>query len=274
MKKSLYYRTVLTRKYRLRDAILMWTLNFAGLVRPLIEVFTRTNFGERYLRFSVCLSSALFFCFLPFMAAAFKAFLAAFFRMGSDMGMGDNLQLVGSSMWKNIKDHYLTWYLFFAVFLYFSWKQRKYTRRSRSLFDFSKFSISSGDIHPVFFREDLPVIGKADLRTIECYLEPLPFFVGGLLLMLLGQAIGNLLVFASVMYCLGYIAAYRRGDNFILDKIDEIISNEELADSFMNDDQQVNKRGFKFTGTKPEDPEARRKLLPLLLQEDDAVDAG
>ena len=273
MKKSLYYRTQLSRKHRGRDAILNWTLNFAGLVRPLIEVFTRSNFGERYLRFSVCLSTALFFCFLPFLAAALKAFLAAYFRMESQMGMGENLQLAGSSMWENIRDQYLTWYLFFAVFLYFSWKQRKYTRRSRSLFDFSKYSISSGEIHPVFFREDLPVIGKATLRTIECYLEPLPFFVGGFLLMLLGQPIGDLLVFASVMYCLGYMAAYRKGDNYILDKIDEIICNEELANDFMSDEYKSNSRGFKFTGTKPDDAESRRKLLPLLLEEDNSIDA-
>lgn len=68
-------------------------------------------------------------------------------------------------------------------------------------------------------------------------------------------------------------AAYRKCDNYILDKIDEIICNEELANDFMSDEYKSNSRGFKFTGTKPDDVESRRKLLPLLLEEDNSIDA-
>lgn len=273
MKKNLYYRDVISRKNRLRDGLLNWTLNFASLVRPLIEVFTRSNFGERYLRFSTCFRIAAIFCLLPFMIKAFKTFLATSLRIGSEPRFDDNLEPIGSSSWELIRDHYLTWYLFFAVFLYFAWKQRKYTRRNSTLFDFSKYSISSGRIHRYFYDTEFPLIGKANRRTIECYLEPLPFFVGGLLLMLLHQNIGNLLVFSSVMYSLGYMAAYRIGDNFILDKIDEIISNKNLEQVFLYDKDESEANGFSMAGNKPDDLEGRRQLLPLLLGKDDAIDA-
>lgn len=273
MKKNLYYRDVISRKNRLRDGLLNWTLNFASFVRPLIEVFTRSNFGERYLRFSTCFRTAVFFCLLPFMIKALKTFLATSLRIGSEMRFDDNLEPMGSSTWDLIRDHYLTWYLFFAVFLYFSWKQRKYTRRNSTLFDFSKYSISSGRIHRYFYDTEFPVIGKANRRIIECYLEPLPFFVGGLLLMLLQQSIGNLLVFSSIMYSLGYMAAYRIGDNYILDKIDEIISNRNLEKTFLYDKDESETEGFSMTGNKPDDLEARRQLLPLLLGEANSIDA-
>ena len=82
-----------------------------------------------------------------------------------------------------------------------------------------------------------------------------------------------LLIVCSVFYSFGYAGAYHIGDNFVMDKIDEMISNEELEDSFVNDKDPSETRGFRFYGKKPTDPDMRRKVASLMTEDKEVYEA-
>jgi len=122
------------------------------------------------------------------------------------------------------------------------------------------------------FMHRLPIFKtNTDQRLSECYLEPAVFFLAGCLLALIGQALGWLLIFCSICYSISYIAAYDSGDNFVMDKIDEIICNEELENSFIFEAPEEETRGFRFRGRRPDSHEYRHKILPLMMEDDETL---
>lgn len=259
MQKNLYYRNVLRRHNIFLDFVYGIFLGVASWTRLLLEVFTRKNFGERYFR----LSSAVT------VAALLIAYPLILNRILGDVGYdasedGDQIVQRGPSFLKP----YYSWFAFTALFLIASIYRKIEIKRNPSVYNFAKFSLYSGKINPIFF--SVPVGGKKpDIRLVETVIEPLPYFILGVVLFLLHQPLGSLLILTSFFYGMGYVAAYHRGDDFVMDKIDEIISNEELKKSFVDglDDSQT--RGFRFLGHKPDDVEVRRQILPLMTEKED-----
>ena len=72
---------------------------------------------------------------------------------------------------------------------------------------------------------------------------------------------------------MSYISAYIGGDNFVMDKIDEIICNETLETAFVDDGDIEETLGFQFRGSRPNTADMRRKILPLMT-EDEAMEAS
>jgi hypothetical protein len=169
--------------------------------------------------------------------------------------------------------HYLGWYIFIALFLAVSLRHKRDMARNPSVFDFAKFSLASGTIHPLFFKIKLPGI-ETNYRSIECLLEPLPFFIAGVLLALIGQALGWLLIVVSIYYGMGYVAAYHIGDNFVMDKIDEMIVNQKLERAFVDEASEDETLGFRFRGKRPDDREMRKKIMPLMVEDDEVFEAS
>jgi hypothetical protein len=101
--------------------------------------------------------------------------------------------------------------------------------------------------------------------------EPCFFLVIGLVLWLFQQSIGVIIVLSSIAYSISYLGAYHRGDNFIMDNIDELICNEELTSSFIDGLGPDETRGVNYYGRKPIDPEARRKLANNFIEDQDIV---
>ena len=256
MKKNLYYQHTLSR-YSFKEALVNL---FLGLSWPrmILEVFLRKNFGDRYFYLSTAIVVAVFLGLMP----AYVKFILAFFQRRYEE----------FDVWAFLF-HYTTWYLFIAAFLYASFARHKEKRWLPSVFDFERYSRSSGEINPIFFQ--LRLAGKpADIRTVETLLEPSGFFIVSLLLILLGQRLGFLLLGCSVFYSLSYRAAYRFGDNFVMDHIDEMICNEELVAAFVDDVDSRQTRGFRFYGRRPADPDVRRKVAETFWEdEEDAVKA-
>jgi hypothetical protein len=89
----------------------------------------------------------------------------------------------------------------------------------------------------------------------------------------MGQPIGWLLMLCSIIYSLSYRAAYNQGDNFIMDRIDEQICNEESVKSFVDDDSEGGGRGFNFRGRRPANPDARRRVAEMFMEEEEIVEA-
>jgi hypothetical protein len=244
MQKNLYYRTVLRRQNVLKNFFLDGFLNAASYPRLLLEVFVRRNFGERYFNFASAVTVFVLGALIPVILNKTGNFI----RRGYGYSEGSNF-------WTS----YTTWYLFLFAFLYFAWQRRKEVKRNPSVFDFGRFSLYSGDIHPAFL--NVKIAGKVQsTRTIETLIEPGIFLLAGLLLGLLGQQVSWLLVISSLAYRFSYVAAYKHGDNFVMDMIDESILNEELESAFINNEDASNTRGVRFYARKPNSKMLRRKL--------------
>jgi len=254
MKKNLYYKAVFARKNILKEFCLMGFLILISGPRLLLEVFIRKNFGERYFSMfqAVCLSIFLFF--IPIAIAKYHE------------AMGDMSYNAGTIMMRD-----LTWYLFLAAFLYFSYQRQQEIKREPSVFDFARFSLSTGEINDRFYQ--FKIRGKVpDPRTIATVLEPAFFLAIGIVLAILQQKVGVLLIFSSIFYSLGYRGAYYQGDMYIMDKIDEMICNEELSNSFVDDQQPKDTRGFYAYGRRPSNAAFRKQVVDSFFEEEPTSD--
>lgn len=253
MKKNLYYRTVFRRHNVIKEAFLGFFLAFCSWPRLVLEVFLRRNLGERYFSFSSAIIIAVLMAIVPLLTSAFLE------RVGHPLSQTAFL------------GYYTTWYGFIVAFLYQSYQRNEEIKRLPSVYDFERFSLSTGWIHPWFM--NLEFLGKkGDERQIATLLEPGFCFAIGLGLSLLSQPVGSILTFCSIFYSISYLAAYHNGDHFVMDKIDEMIANEELVNSFVEGRTPDETRGFSFYGRKPADPDLRRQLVDtFMVDEDDVV---
>lgn len=247
MKTNPYYRSTIRRENIFVTYILSFFDMFASYGRLPIEVFTRKSFGQRYFRLSSALTVASILALFP-LSTKLLGYLFPF------------ISEVGAAIFPS----FTLWYIFLAVFVYFSVRHYLDIKKEASVTNFKRFSLSSGVPDKIFDTIKIPGI-QTNIRTIECLFEPLPFFLGGLLLWIIGQQLGLLLVLSSVIYSLSYLNAYRRGDNFILDKIDEMICNEQLETIFSEAGKtEQDKSGFEFRGLVPTDAAFRKTILPNL----------
>lgn len=241
-KKNLYFRTVLRRQNVLQNFLLDGFLAIASYPRMVIEVFLRRDFGRRYFSLATAITVAVFLILIPLIA---KGVMASAGSRGN------------SQFWES----YASWFIFLAAFLYFAWKRYREVKLYASLFDFSRFSLYSGDIHPIF--RSLRINGrKPRIRTIETLLEPGLFLAAGLFLILLGQKVGILFTVCSLVYAFSYMAAYKNGDNFILDMIDEKILNEETYNGVVEGLDGDRTRGVRFHFDRPRTKAEREELYP------------
>lgn len=254
MKKSIYYKTVFQRKNIVKDFLLRLFLSVASYPRMILEVFIRKNFGERYFSFATAITIFVILLVLP---ALFSYVEFGWYRF---------------EWWDMLKSNKL-WYLFACVFLYVANQRRLEIQRLPSVFDFARFSLSGGAIHPIL--TDLVVEKKRfSIRQIEIFIEPLFFLVIGLFLGLIGQtSLCILLVVCSIIYSLSYSAAYYLGDQFIMDKIDEMIASEEMVNAFVYDRDPSQTRGFHVMGRKPASEDRRRRLWEDMMSDDDDDEA-
>ena len=248
MKKNIYYSTVFKRMNNLKTFIYSLFYNIASWPRLVMEVFLRRDMGERYFNIASALTVFAILALIPFIE---YSFLFRFY-------------------WTVIMENKV-WYLFTGAYLFFSILRTIETRRNPSVFDFGKYSFSTGSIHEFFY--NLTIRGKEpSVRAIEIFYEPLAFFIGGLLLVIFGQSIGLVLLFCSIVYSLSYAAAYHIGDNLVMNIIDEMIVNEATEKWLIQDKDPSSSTGFKFYAHKPSKENLRQKLYDNIVV-DDASDA-
>lgn len=260
MKKNMYYRTVFKRSNWLKEGILNIFLAFCSWPRLMLEVFVRKNMGERYFSFFTAL---VITCLMAALPIAYNEFSNRIRQFTGDAHLGTDMM---DFIWL-----FTTWYAYLAGFLYMSLQRREEIKHLPSVFDFGRFSLSTGYIHPFFL--NMKIGGRTtNVRTIETLLEPGLFAGVGVLLMIMRQPIGTILLVCSLFYSMSYLAAYRRGDHFVMDKIDEMICNEELVNAFVEGRDASETRGVNYYGRRPADPETRRKLADTFV-DDEPVEA-
>ena len=269
MQKNLYYRTTFQRVNLFKRFILSIFEAFSGVARSLLEVFTRKNFGERYFLLSSALWIAFILAIIPVVIVKFlsRAQLPA---EAYDFDSIEPVQQAAQTASASLMPDYLTWYIFIALYVGMAVKHHLDIRRNPSVFDFDHFSLSSGEINPLFLKIKIPFI-QTNFRTIECFFEPAVFFLLGVILWMAGQNLGILLVFTSIAYSFNYMNDYMYGDIFIMDKIDEMIANEEMEDAFVNGLDESQTRGFRIRGKRPKDEDMRRKLLASMVGEEEIL---
>ena len=254
MKKNLYYTGVIQRKKVIRDfSTLVLSILFVW-PRNLLEVFIRKSFGERYFSIVQSFLLALFLFLIPI----------SIDKVSSLYGYKTSLPEI---FLKNI-----TWYIFLGGFIYYCLKRQKEIKREPGVFDFEKFSLSAGIINPYF--RTVKLNGKeVTSRQIATLVEPAFFLVIGIVLTAMMQKVGILLVFSSLGYAGSWYISYLQGDHFIMDKIDQMICNEEMVASFVDGRRPDQTRGFEPFCRRPADDEFRRKVADFMMPEDDFVDA-
>jgi len=252
MEKKTYFQTMYRRRNVIAEALLGFFLGLSSWPRMLIETPIRRNMGERYFSYSGAIMLAVLLGLLPFLI------MEGLERFHGHMSVGKFMGL------------FTTWYAYLAVFVYCAMQRRDEIKRLPGVFDFERFSLSNGEIHPVFRQFELNG-RRFDRREIETLIEPGFFFFIGFGFWIVGQPIGFVLVVSSIFYAFSYIAAYRDGENWLMDKIDERICNEELAHTFK--DGTSPGRGFHFYGRRPVDPDARRRVADMLMHDEETVEA-
>lgn len=270
MKKNHYYRSLHRRENLIKKFFLSLFLFFASGSRLLLEVFIRKNFGERYFKLSAAILLTIQFGLLPLLLV----FLQKQFPSDHDINIADYGFLedespAASSAMASVWAQYITWYIFLAAFLAVSIKHHVDMKKQPSVFNFEKYSLFSGDYQNFVWK--LPFFKATNPRDRECYLEPLFFFIIGIPLVLIDQHIGWVIIICSIFYSVNYISDYEWGDNFIMDMIDEKISNEEMENTFVEDLDPSETRYMEFRGRKPGNKEYRRELLPSMIEDEDVL---
>ncbi|UFH54804.1 hypothetical protein [Spirosoma sp. KNUC1025] len=254
MKKSVYYQVMYRRRNVIKEALLNFALGLSSWPRMIIEVLIRRNQGERYFSASGAVTLTVLLTIAPIVLIEPMRY-----RFG-----GTTVSVFFST--------FLTWYLYLVAFMYYAAQRHEEVKRLPNVFDFARFTKSTGIIHHWF--RNFKFNGRGfDTREIETLLEPGLFFFTGLIMWFSGQPIGFVLLVSSLFYGFSYSAAYHIGDNLLMDKIDEQICNEELVRTFVEDTDPANSRGFAFYGRRPADPDARRRVADMFMAEDEIVEA-
>lgn len=218
------------------EALQNFFLGVSSYPMLLVEVFLRSKMGERYFSLSHAVKLAVLLVLVP-----------TFLHFTSGQDWGDTFK----SFW--------SMYLFAGLFSWFTFKRHKETWRPATEFDFSRFNLSTGEVFP-FLKSVKQVDGSINYRKIEIWLEPLIILAAGILLLLMAQFLmGCLLVITAIIYHQHYDIAYKQGDEFVLDIIDEMIINRDFSRDFIHD--ETSSTGFRTRFTKkPSLKEVREEL--------------
>ncbi|MFM8834925.1 MAG: hypothetical protein ACKOEV_15090 [Cytophagales bacterium] len=253
MKKNLYYRSVYKRTNVYRSfSVFIFSL-VASYPRLTLEVFIRRNMGERYFAFVRSLGWGIVLALIPL-------FLSGSLNPLGRAGYGSSFSF----------ESYWSWYLFVLLYVLFCFIRKIEMQRNPSVFDFGRFSLSTGESLPLFYQVKI-FGGTPDPRTVETILEPLLFLVVGFVLTLFGQSVGWLILVCSILYGLSYHGAYKLGDDYVMDKIDEQIANEETYKAFVEGKEPHLTRGMRFYGRRPVDPEKRRQVADSFIVDSEEV---
>lgn len=254
MKKRMDYTMVFRRRNLIKETLYNLFFALCSWPRLLLEVFTRKRFGERYFSFSGAILMTVVLAFLPPVIAS------GLHMFRQDWGLMKFLWV------------YATWYVFLAGFVYMCLKRREEIRRLPSVFDFARYSLSTGIIDPRFFT--IKIFGRTPtVREVCMILEPGLFFVIGLGLSMLGQALGGLLIQCSIWYALSYKASFYLADEEVMSQIDKIIAQEEWTRSFVEGLDASQTRGFSYMGRRPADREQRQRVADAFMETEETVEA-
>ncbi len=177
--------------------------------RVLIEVFLKSNFGRNYFSFKYALKIWLNLIFFPIGILAVIYFII--FSLGNDpvdISWGTSFSFL-------FKTGFITWYIFSFTFLYFSYKRYRALEKSH-IINFKKLSGYRGDFNDLLTNFIERKLKRSwNFRQMETIYEPMVFGILGALLIVFGEFIGYLLIYAAYKYHVLYKRAFKVGDNHL-----------------------------------------------------------
>lgn len=252
-KKNLYYLTVFKRVNIIKVFILSFFLAIASWPRLILEVFLRRKMGERYFSLASCITLfvLMFFGTNPPKYSSYRGW--------SLPNPIDSIQENPSLS------------LFSLAFLAMGIMRYMEIRREPGVFDFAKFSLYSGDILPFFYNIKINNSEPTRKRIATIY-EPLLGVVVGMLLTFFDSPVGTILIICSIIYSISYFGAHYQGDQFLMDKLDEMMCNEDLTETLVEGTRPEDKRGVEFFGTTPDNKQFRKVLADTMMESEPATD--
>jgi hypothetical protein len=245
MKKNAYYTVLYGEPAAINKKLGAWVSVILSWPKSVLDVFLRRNMGERYFTLfkSILIFAALWF---------FPDLIETVYRT----------EMISST----------SYYMFLVLYAIMAVVRYREIRREPSVFDFAKFSLSRGIPHGFFLR--IKILGRPlSQRSIEVYAEPLLCFVVGVLLIVLQQGpLGALIILCSISYFMCNMISAIHGDHFIMDKIDEILLNQDLNETFIQG-KEVSPRHVPFFSRKPSTEDLRKNFIDHLNNDDDDDDA-
>lgn len=264
MRTNPYFTIRHGRPNYLKGGIFRLLSFFDSYARLLLEVFIRRNFGQRYFSIVSAWTVALVLAAWPFLMLQMDNMPNLKFQRF--MHNPTDPEAATATMFPQ----YLCWYIFLAWFIWESYKRNKEIKKNlEEATDFT-YSLYQGDVNDHFWSISIPGI-KTDIRVIECYLEPALFFIAGLFLHVIGQKLGGLLIIASISYAATYMYDYFWGDHFFLNYIDEMLCNEETERVLIDNAPASKTRGVEMRGKLPDSMDVRRKIVSLMMDEDQVL---
>ena len=242
MKKNLYY-TMVFKNSALDNKAVNILLQFLELPKVILLPFLRKDMGERYFSLLLALFMAgILYTIAPYMQKS---------------GMANISHL----------------YTFITIFVIVSIIRFLQIRQAPSVFDFAKFSYSPGDPYPFF--KKIKIMGKPlSNRVIDIFVEPAFVLLLGLLITIIFTSpVGVLLMVCAVCYSVSNLLKARLGDHYIMDRIDEIICNEELSSSFSKGEEMSPRKIPLSYPKRPTNNELRNNIADLFKDDDDGDDA-
>lgn len=252
-KRNLYYLTIFKRVNVMKAFILTFFLLIASWPRLILEIFLRRRMGQRYMSLASCVTL--------FVLMFFGTNLPHYSPYG-----GWSFPHLTESFDRNPSLS-----IFAIAFLAMSIMRYLEIRREPGVFDFAKFSLYSGDILPIFYKIEINGIAPTR-KLIATIYELLAGILVGVILTTFDSPVGALLIVCSVIYSLSYFGAHYQGDQFLMDKIDEMLCNEDLTETLVNGKRPEDGRGVEFFGTVPENKGFRRVLADSMTENERPAD--
>ncbi|WP_345948866.1 hypothetical protein ABDD95_18640 [Mucilaginibacter sp. PAMB04274] len=252
-KHNSYYQIVFQRTNLIKLYLLSFFLGISSWPRIILEVFLRRGMGQRYMSLMTCIT----------------LFVLMFF--------GTNVPHYSTySGWSfpSVADSFGTHpseAIFALVFLAMGIMRYRETMSEPGVFEFAKFSHYSGDILPFYYNIKLFGI-EPGRRLISTVYEPLTGIAVGAILNLFDSPVGPLLIVCSIIYSLSYFGAHYLGDQYLMDRIDEIMCSEDLGKTLAEGMRPEDGRGVEFFGTVPPDKQFRRVLADSMIENEPATD--
>lgn len=163
------------------------------------------------------------------------------------------------------------WVAFYISYIALLYIRRGEAIKSRTSSESARFSYSDGDSLVVAWLKSKNI--NLSVRSIEIYIEPLLFISIGLLLHFIGSTLGIPIIVCGLFYSYSFMYAYQIGDDFVLDKMDEMIVNKNLKEVFCSEDSDLTINGFRYRGIKPFSPEEREEISNNLFSDEDDPNA-
>lgn len=263
MKKTLFFHSSTKRAVAIRSTIVSFCLGMGSYPRLLLEVFIRKNFGHRYFTFADALILSVTVSIIPIFS--FLKYKLLLFIYTSRFNTNQEMPFFS---WVDFTRNYLLWYAFVGYFLWVSYQRKKEIKVNISEFDFTRYSLYSGDFHPKLVKIKVPFYKQTTIRQTQIFVEPAPFFAIGIVLIIFGQPLGWLLFICSIVYSCFYTGAFAIGDSYVYDMIDDMIINKNLEKVFVHDVSADEAQGFRTEVTKPTDKNFRKELVDYMLEEE------